>query len=57
VRPAPASKSFYDRRRAEGKRHQQAVLAVARRRVNVLWAMLRVHRPYQETAIGIVDAA
>lgn len=35
------SKAFYDRKRAEGKTHHQAVIALARRRVNVLWAMLR----------------
>lgn len=43
----PASRRFYDRKRAEGKRHTQAVLALARRRVNVLWALLRDQRPYQ----------
>lgn len=43
-----ASKAFYDRKRSEGKRHNQAVLALARRRVNVLWAMLRDQRHYQE---------
>ncbi|MGE5697102.1 MAG: IS110 family transposase, partial [Candidatus Sericytochromatia bacterium] len=32
---------------AEGKRHSQAVLALARRRLNVLWAMLRDHTTYQ----------
>lgn len=37
----PVSKSFYDRKRAEGKSHKQAILALARRRINVLWAMLR----------------
>lgn len=37
----PVSKSFYDRKRAEGKNHKQAILALARRRINVLWAMLR----------------
>ena len=26
---------------AEGKRHTQALIALARRRVNVVWAMLR----------------
>ena len=35
------SRAFYDRKRAEGKRHTQALIALARRRVNVLWAMLR----------------
>ncbi|MCW8384675.1 IS110 family RNA-guided transposase, partial [Streptomyces justiciae] len=37
----PNSRKFYDRKRAEGKRHTQAVLALARRRVNVLWALIR----------------
>lgn len=42
----PASKAFYDRKRAEGKRHHQAVIALARRRVNVLWALMRDGQPY-----------
>jgi transposase len=41
LRGAPESRVFYDRKRAEGKRHTQALIALARRRVNVLWAMLR----------------
>ncbi len=40
LRSAPESRAFYDRKRAEGKRHTQAMVALARRRVNVLWAML-----------------
>ena len=43
------SRRFYPRKRAEGKRHNQAVLALARRRVNVLWALLRDQRPYRPT--------
>ncbi|QBI54353.1 IS110 family RNA-guided transposase [Streptomonospora litoralis] len=46
IRCCPASQAFYERKRAEGKRHAQAVIALARRRVNVLWAMLRDGRPY-----------
>lgn len=42
----PPSKAFYDRKRAEGKRHHQAVIALARRRVNVLWALMRDGQPY-----------
>jgi hypothetical protein len=38
---APESRAFYERKRAEGKRHTQTLIALARRRVNVLWAMLR----------------
>ena len=41
LRSAPESRVFYNRKRAEGKRHTQALIALARRRVNVLWAMLR----------------
>jgi transposase len=41
LRSAPESRAFYDRKRGEGKRHTQAMVALARRRVNVLWAMMR----------------
>ncbi|MFJ5036153.1 transposase, partial [Streptomyces sp. NPDC088560] len=43
----PNSRAFYDRKRAEGKRHTQAVIALARRRVNVLWALIRDRRCYE----------
>ena len=33
------SRRFIDRKRAEGKKHTQAVLALARHRVNVLCAL------------------
>jgi len=41
LRCSPHSRAFYDRKRKEGKRRTQALIALARRRVNVLWAMLR----------------
>jgi transposase len=45
------SRDYYLRKKgAEGKRAQQAVVALARRRVNVLWAMLRDGRPYEDPA-------
>jgi transposase len=47
LRSAPESRAFYDRKRAEGKRHTQALIALARRRVNVLWAMLRDGTTYE----------
>ena len=50
IRTDTASRTYYDRKRAEGKRHTQAVLALARRRLNVIWAMLRDHTTYQPTA-------
>lgn len=37
----PVSKAFYQRKRDEGKSHKQAILALARRRLNVLWALIR----------------
>jgi transposase len=43
----PASKTFYDRKRAEGKRHNAALICLARRRCDVILAMLRTHQPYQ----------
>jgi transposase len=42
------SEAFYRRKRAEGKGHHQAVIALARRRINVLWAMLRDGEIYRE---------
>lgn len=47
IQRSPESRQFYDRKRAEGKRHTQAVLALARSRVNVVWALLRDNRLYQ----------
>lgn len=42
----PASRAFYDRKRSEGKRHHQCLVALARRRINVLHAILRTRQPY-----------
>ena len=41
------SRAFYDRKRREGKRHHQAVIALARRRVNLLWAVVQNRTPFQ----------
>lgn len=41
LKSCPASRAYYDRKRVEGKSHIQAMLSLARRRLNVLWAMLR----------------
>lgn len=43
----PTSKAYYARKRSEGKTHHQAVLCLARRRVNVLHAILRHRRPFE----------
>jgi transposase len=49
IRTCPASRAYYDRKRAAGKTHTQAVLALSRRRVNVLWAMIRDGQRYQDS--------
>jgi len=44
----PASRAYYyDRKRAEKKKHNAAIICLARRRVDVLFAMLRDGTPYQ----------
>jgi transposase len=45
----PASKAFYDRKRTEGKRHNAALICLARRRCDVILAMLTTGQPYQPT--------
>ncbi len=37
----PLSRAYYDRKRAQGKKHNQALIALARRRCDVIYAMLR----------------
>jgi transposase len=38
IKSCPDSRTYYDRKRSQGKRHSQTVLCLARRRLNVLWA-------------------
>jgi transposase len=42
----PDSRAFYDRKRAEGKRHNAALICLARRRCDVIHAMLRTGDHY-----------
>ena len=42
----PLSRAFYERKRREGKRHHQAVIALARRRIDVLWALIATRTPF-----------
>jgi len=41
------SKAYYDKKRAEGKRHNQAVRALGRHLVRVIWSMLNNQRDYE----------
>ncbi len=43
----PQSRAYYDKKRAEGKRHNQAVRALGRHLVRVIWSMLRQERDYE----------
>jgi len=47
IRCVPQSRAYYDRKRAEGKAHNQAVRALGRHLVRVIWAMLRDERDYE----------
>ena len=48
IRDGP-NRDFYLKKRAEGLKHVQAVIALARRRVSVLWALLRDNRHFTPT--------
>ena len=41
LRSDPISRAYYDRKIAQGKHHNQAVLALAHRRILTLHAMIR----------------
>ena len=43
----PIARSYYLRKRAQGKDHNAAVICVARRRCNIILAMLKTQTPYQ----------
>jgi len=47
VAAVPTSKAYFDKKRAQGKTHQQAVRATARILAKVLFAMLKHGKPYQ----------
>jgi transposase len=50
IRAGGPSRTFYDRKRGERLIHTQALLALARRLVDVLWALLRDGRNFTPTA-------
>jgi transposase len=52
LRSAPESRAFYDRKRQQGKKHTQALIALARRRVTVLWAMLRDGTMFESRSVA-----
>jgi transposase len=50
LRADPVSRAYYDRKRAEGKKHNAALICLARRKTDVLFAMIRDHQPYTPSA-------
>jgi transposase len=44
---SPDSRAFHNRKRRQGKRHHQAVIASARRRIDVLRGILHTRQPFQ----------
>jgi transposase len=43
----PVSKAYYDKKRSENKKHFKALLALSRRRIEVIYAMLKTGTYYQ----------
>jgi transposase len=56
MRPGP-NRDYYQKKRDHGRTHTQAVIALARRRVDVLWALLRDERHYAVAAPPTAKAA
>lgn len=49
LRPSPGARRYYDRQRAKGKSHHQALRALANRLVGMLHGCLASGQPYDET--------
>lgn len=43
----PQSRAYYDKKRAEGKKHNQAIRSLGRHLVRVIWAMVKQGRKYE----------
>ena len=43
----PDARAYYQRKLAQGKQHNAALICVARRRCNIILAMLKTQTPYQ----------
>ncbi|WP_406231258.1 IS110 family transposase [Nocardia sp. NBC_01009] len=51
------SRAFYQKKRAEGKAHTQALIALARRLIDVIWALIRDNRTFTIEAPAPISAA
>lgn len=50
ARHDPIARAYYERKRAEGKKHNAAITCLARRRCDLILAMLKTQTPYQPPA-------
>lgn len=57
IRCDPQSRAYYQSKRDEGKRSIQATICLARRRTNVLYALIRDHRTWQPDSPPITESA
>jgi len=57
IRCDPHSRTYYQRKRDEGKRPIQATICLARRRTNVLYALIRDNRTWQPDSPHITKSA
>ncbi len=54
----PESRTYYDKKRAEGKSHNKAVRALGRHMSRIIWSMLRHDRDYElPTRVPLKEAA
>jgi transposase len=56
IRPGP-SRDYYLKKRGQKRTHNQAVIALARRRIDVLWALLRDNRTWEHEPPALPQAA
>jgi hypothetical protein len=54
---AGPNRDYYLKKRAQGVTHTHAVIALARRRIDVLWALLRENRTWTAAPPALTQAA
>jgi len=47
-----ASRSYYDKKRTEGKKHNQAVRALGRHMIRVIWSLVKNNRTYEDAHLA-----
>jgi transposase len=57
IRKVPESKVYYDKKRAEGKKYNQALRSLGRHLTRVIWSMVKNNRNYETQKVVQVKAA